>query len=185
MRYLSYLNIIEKNRKTILLTVIAILSAVSILSVGPSYAYLKAEADPATNTLTADVSVNPTVTDNQINVGATDYSVYVRAAVVINWKNGNSVHSVKPTETADYTLTVNSNDWDTKSDGFYLYKSVVQSGQPIGVPVTVTSKPGSVPPEEGYTLSVDFLVQTIQSAGTTDGTDSGVKAIKDAWGYDV
>ena len=184
MRYLSYLNIIEKNRKTILLTVIAILSAVSILSVGPSYAYLKAEADPAKNTLTADVSVNPTVTDNQINVGATDYSVYVRAAVVINWKNGNSVHSVKPTETADYTLTVNEN-WTQKDDGFYLYGVAVPSGTPISVPVTVTAKAKSVPPEEGYTLSVDFLVQTIQSAGTTDGTDSGVKAIKDAWRYDV
>ena len=184
IKKISYLDIISKNRKTILLTVIAILSAVSILSVGPSYAYLKDEAEPVINSLSADTSVNPTVTGSQINVGATDYSVYVRAAVVINWKNGNTVHSVKPTTADDYTLSVNEN-WTQKDDGFYLYGVAVPSGTPISVPVTVTAKPGSVPPEEGYTLSVDFLVQTIQSAGTTDGTDSGVKAINDAWGYDI
>ena len=65
------------HKKTILLTVLAVLSAVSIMSVGPTYAYLKMNgASKAENSFSAAPNVETTLNS--------DYSVTVSDSGLLN-----------------------------------------------------------------------------------------------------
>lgn len=111
-------------------------------------------------------------------MGQTEYSVYVRALVNVAWKNGNDVYYKAPAETQDYALAINQG-WERQDDGFYLYTSAVGSEESIDLPVSVSSA-GSTPPAAGYSVSVDFCVQTIQAEGIDQ---DGKPVIESAWGY--
>ena len=155
-----------------------LVSACSILSVGSTYAYLKIDADPVKNSFSASPSITPSIQNGKINVGQTEYSVYVRALVNVAWKNGNDVYYKAPAETQDYALAINQG-WKRQDDGFYLYTSAVGSEESIDLPVSVSSA-GSTPPAAGYSVSVDFCVQTIQAEGIDQ---DGKPVIESAWGY--
>ena len=67
---MKLMEIMKKHKRTILLSALAVMSAISIMSVGPTYAYLKLEAPShPENSFTAAASVAPNVND--------DYSVSV------------------------------------------------------------------------------------------------------------
>ena len=176
MKFSRYINEIKKHKKTILLTALAVISLISIMSVGPTYAYLKMDSAPTVNSFSAAQSVDPAIeetfnrtskNDVYVRVGDTGYSVYVRAAVVVT----------QPREGTDYTIDIGDH-WALDS-GYYYYDQAVNSG--ASTENLIESCTVLLPaPEDGYSLSVDILTQTIQSAGETDG---GVSAVQDAWGY--
>ena len=176
---MKLMEIMKKHKRTILLSALAVMSAISIMSVGPTYAYLKLEAPshPA-NSFTAAASVDPTVNDDySVSVGATNYSVYVRAAIVVTWKDSEGATlATAPVAVTDYTIAIGAK-WTLDSDGFYYYNEAVKSGQSTDALITSVSQ-NQAAPEEGYSLSVDVVAQTIQAKGTTVG---GTKAIVDAW----
>ena len=143
------------------------------LSTGGAVAYLAKSADPVTNTF--EIAKNPTLTvneDNSVTVGAFGYAVYVRAAVVPNWKNGNNV--IATTSAFTVNLAVDSN-WFLHEDGFYYYKLPVQSGGTT----TQIFESVTADPTTNYTLTVDVAVQAIQALGTTDVGDE--TAVLNAW----
>ena len=145
------------------------------LAVGTTFALLKANTAPVTNTFkaaTSEIKIEEK-TDNGIkseicvkNEGTA--TSYVRVKLVCNWvdKDGNVSATPVPAP------TITNNDWFVK-DGIYYYKMPVApndqtsnllNGNPI-------EQPEGAP--EGYHLEVTVLAESIQAAPDT--------AVKDAW----
>ena len=145
------------------------------LAVGTTFALLKANTAPVTNTFkaaTSEIKIEEK-TDNGIkseicvkNEGAA--TSYVRVKLVCNWvdKDGNISATPVPAP------TITNNDWFVK-DGIYYYKMPVAlndltsnllDGNPI-------KQPEDAP--DGYHLEVTVLAESIQAAPDT--------AVKDAW----
>lgn len=119
-----------------------------------------------------------------------DYLRYLRVAVVITWKNEDDVVLfTKPVEGKDYTIRWGEGgeglgtDWVKGDDGYYYYTKTMNYEDETSILVKHCAPiEGAIPPEEGYTLSVEFIVQTVQAVGYTD--DDKLTAWKDAWaGY--
>ena len=145
------------------------------LAVGTTFALLKANTAPVTNTFkaaTSEIKIEEK-TDNGIkseicvkNEGTA--TSYVRVKLVCNWvdKDGNISATPVPAP------TITNNDWFVK-DGIYYYKMPVAlndltsnllDGNPI-------KQPEDAP--DGYHLEVTVLAESIQAAPDT--------AVKDAW----
>ena len=145
------------------------------LAVGTTFALLKANTAPVTNTFkaaTSEIKIEEK-TDNGIkseicvkNEGTA--TSYVRVKLVCNWvdKDGNVSATPVPAP------TITNNDWFVK-DGIYYYKMPVAlndltsnllDGNPI-------KQPEDAP--DGYHLEVTVLAESIQAAPDT--------AVKDAW----
>ena len=145
------------------------------LAVGTTFALLKANTAPVTNTFkaaTSEIKIEEK-TDNGIkseicvkNEGTA--TSYVRVKLVCNWvdKDGNISATPVPAP------TITNNDWFVK-DGIYYYKMPVAlndltsnllDGNPI-------KQPEDAP--DGYHLEVTVLAESIQAALDT--------AVKDAW----
>jgi hypothetical protein len=175
---------ISRHKKTMIFAVLTMVSLLSVMSVGPIYAYLKMTGAGVTNTFNAAQPATPYITESFdgttksnvcVNVGDTGgYSVYVRATIVAVWKNADEdVLAAAPA----YTLSI-GDDWRLIGD-YYYYNTPVESGHPTTTLIESCSPTGPAP-EEGYFLSVEVLAQTIQAVGTTDSGD--VAAVTDAWG---
>ena len=172
-----------------------ILLAVLSLSTGAVTAYLSwSTSTPVENKFEMEETLDPSIQETfsnqvksnvKVSVGNTDYSVYVRASIVVNWKydHGN-VSGQYPVEGKDYKLSLNTNDWFEK-DGFYYCKTPVNSGEMTPVLINTCKQVGTAP--DGYFLSVEIIAQTIQALGTTDVVDGtgNVPAVTDAWGVIV
>ena len=161
----------NKRKPFPILPVVLIALLVVALTSGGAVAYLAKSADPVTNTF--KMAPDPTLTvdaDNIVTVGNIGYAVYVRAAVVPNWKYSDRIIAADP---ASFSIEPGDNWFYT--DGFYYYKLPVQSGgttSPIYTAIKTTSNPGGM-------LEVDIAVQAIQALGTTD--DDNKAAVLDAW----
>lgn len=180
-----------------LVIVAAVLLAVAV----PAVAYFIRNSGTVTNTFTPAVSVQPQINETFVNnvksnvsfkVGKTNYPVYVRAAIIVTWQKANgTVYFQAPVEGTDYTLTLNTTDWEKRASTvdqnqsyYYLKNSVKSEGVTPTLIVNCTPK-SSAPPADGYTLNVDVLVQTVQAVGYTDGNGTGaseIPAYMDAWG---
>ncbi len=170
-----------------LLAALAMASLMMVLSVGPVYAYLKMTSGPTVNTFQAAPSVAPTISesfDNTtktnvcVNVGNTGYSVYVRAKIIITWKDSAGNVLATAPKSDEYSLSLGSN-WSQGSEGIYYYSLPVTSGNSTG-PLIVSCTATAPAPEAGYSLSVEVVAQTIQAEGKNE---DGKSAAEDAWGW--
>ena len=179
----------QKQRNVIL--VLAAMMLVAAITAGSVFAYLRIHTGAVENSFgiedEADPTVSETFADNlktnvAVNVGETGYAVYVRAVIVVTWKNGENgdVLGQPPVEGVDYEIILNTTDWFKKGD-FYYCKTYVESGKNSPVLITSVKPTGTAP--SGYGLNVEIITQTIQAAGTTDSGD--VPAVTDAWGITV
>jgi hypothetical protein len=164
---------------------------VAVIAAATVYAYLQAKTPAVTNSVGAAGDHEVTITENfdqttksnvRVQVGNIGYSVYVRAAIVVTWKDASgNVSAVKPVAGTDYTISLNDIDWFETDDGFYYYRLSVKSGGSTSNLInTCTPVEGKNP--AGYELNVEIISQTIQALGSSD---SGVPAVKQAWGIDV
>ena len=181
-------------KKKIILAVFAAVITVSLL-VGTVYAVLSARSGAVTNKFEADTDPEITVAETfknnvksnvKISVnapageGSEHYSVYVRAKIVVTWKDSaGNVYSKIPVEGVDYSLdtTVDGNPWIKLGDGIYYHKARVNDGSETGV--LIESCTQLKPAPNGYHLSVEILSQTVQAEGTTD--TGNIPAVVDAW----
>lgn len=167
----------RKKPVPVLVWILIVLALVG-MSFGGAVAYLSASTPQVENDFTVASAPNPQVYNNNngeyyVDIGDPGYAVYVRAAVVVNWKNkeGN-VLAVAPTE---FSITPGDNWFE--HGGFYYYNEAVNNetvANPIFTSISANTS------KTGYTLTVDVAVQTIQALGTTD--EDNVDAVKDAWG---
>lgn len=154
----------------------------ALLLIGGTFAFLSDRTQQLTNTfkpgtVQAEISETLDATEKKNvcvkNTGTVP--VYVRARVVVTWKDSNgNVHSKKPEPTTDYTISY-GNDWTSHTDGCYYYKEALAADGTTTALVT-SCKPVTTAPE-GYSLSVEVLSQVIQ-AGTAN-------AAQDAWGVAI
>ena len=161
-------------RKTALILSLCLIFA---LAVGTTFALLKANTDPVTNTFTAAKSGTDIVEKldgNQkksIVVKNTGTAVsYVRVKLVMNWVDESGNVSAEP---VNITPSI-TDDWFLK-DGIYYYKMPVAAKDfttnLLQTPITQDAAP------EGYHLEVTVLAESIQAAPS--------KAVTDSWGVRV
>lgn len=160
-----------------------LLAAVIVLlagAVGGTWAFLVAQSDPVENNFTyAHVSCtikekfeNDVKSEVQIqNTG--DIPAYIRARIVVTWKDASGNVSAVPVKDSDYTITFNKNktEWTQQGDYWYCNTAVAAGGE-TPVLITTCEKKGTAP--EGYNLSVEILADAIQSEPAS--------AVKEAWG---
>ncbi|MCH5316004.1 MAG: hypothetical protein J1E81_08820 [Eubacterium sp.] len=169
----------SKHIKTLM---VAIVVLVTIIATAVLAAYLK-NSIVIPNSFSPADSTKPIITEKFENnvkedvffkVGNPGYPVYVRAKIVVTWqdKNGN-VYYLKPQAGIDYDIDLNLTDWklikenENDEEGFYYYNSRVESNGETTNLINIC-KPKADAPADGYSLSVEIIVQTIQAIGTTD-----------------
>lgn len=157
-------------RKTALILSLCLILA---LAVGTTFALLKANTEPVTNTFTAAKSGTDIVEKldgsqkKSIVVKNTGTAVsYVRVKLVMNWVDENGNVSAEP---VNITPSITDN-WFLK-DGIYYYKMPVAAKDfttnLLKTPITQDAAP------EGYHLEVTVLAESIQAAPS--------KAVEGAW----
>lgn len=162
-------------RKTALILSLCLIFA---LAVGTTFALLKANTEPVTNTFTAaksDIKIDEDVTGGQkksIVVQNTGTAVsYVRVKLVMNWVDETGNVSAEP---VNITPSITA-DW-FEQGGIYYYKMPVAAND--GVTTNLLQTPitqGTAP--EGYHLEVTVLAESIQAAPST--------AVQQSWGVGV
>lgn len=158
-----------------------LLAAVIVLlagAVGGTWAFLVAQSEPVQNNFTyAHVRCTidekfdgTTKSDVQIqNTG--DIPAYIRARIVVTWKDENGNVSAVPVKNTDYTIAFNTTDW-TQQDGYWYCKNAVDAKDFTPVLIKKCEKTGNAPKD--YYLSVEILADAIQS--------EPANAVKEAWG---
>lgn len=161
-------------RKTALILSLCLIFA---LAVGTTFALLKANTEPVTNTFTAAKSGTDIVEKldgsqkTSIAVKNTGTAVsYVRVKLVMNWVDGDGNVSAEP---VNITPSITGNWFE--QDGIYYYKMPVAAKDfttnLLKTPITQDAAP------EGYHLEVTVLAESIQAAPS--------KAVTDSWGVRV
>lgn len=169
-------------RKTALILSLCLIFA---LAVGTTFALLKANTEPVTNTFTAaksDIKIDEDVTGGQkksIIVQNTGTAVsYVRVKLVMNWVDDNDNVSATP---VNITVNYDNTNWFER-DGIYYYKMPVAEKDSTtnllqeGVPIT---EPADKP--AGCHLEVTVLAESIQAApsAAVEGAWTAVKVGND------
>lgn len=194
----------RKKLKSLLASVLVV-----VLSVITVVAYLFIDLGPLSNHFQPADSANPYVYQSgdeySVEVPNMGYAVYVRAAIVVNWKYDDGIGDVKvlgdvPVPGVDYNLELNNTDWFKGTDGFYYHKVMVVpdgEGNPAYTQPLITNfvkLKSSImfddndldEVEDEYNLNIDIISQTIQAFGTTDIPGDpfaeGIPAVVDAWG---
>lgn len=162
-----------------------VLALVLILgaAVGGTLAYLVTQTDPVTNTFEPshvsckiEEEFDGTTKSNVIVQNTGDIDAYIRAKVVITWKDANgNVYAAAPERGTDYTITY-GDGWTKGSDGIYYCNSKVAANNG-STPVLIKEcrQTGTAP--EGYALSVEILAEAIQAEPAA--------AVKEAWGTEA
>ena len=176
---------------------IVMLIAASVITI---YAYLSASTGALKNEFELSATAQPSISEDFndaktlkqkvcVDVGNPGYAVYVRAAIVVTWKDeSGNVYAQAPVLDTDYSMTLKTGDddgWIKGDDGFYYHKTMVayDGTTPDSSKTSIlieTCQQLAAAPTENYSLHVEIIAQTIQALGTTD--DDGTPAVEDAWG---
>lgn len=166
-------------------SLLAALILMIVVGAGTTLAYIIDTTGSLTNTFLPSQVTCSVNTDKSIkNTG--DVDAYIRAAVVITWKNGDGdVYGQKPMAGTDYTISLNdtaqaSNVWVKGSDGFYYWTSPVAVNASTN-PLIASFSPIAEAPA-GYTLSLEILTEAIQATPATVVTSSWTSGVSDVSG---
>lgn len=158
-----------------------LLAAVIVLlagAVGGTWAFLVAQSEPVQNNFTY-AHVSCTINEKFENDVKSDVTIqntgnipaYIRARIVVTWKDASGNVSAVPVKDTDYTITFNGEKWTLQGDYWYC-KTAVDAGGETPVLITKCEKKGNAPKD--YDLSVEILADAIQS--------EPANAVKEAWG---
>lgn len=151
--------------------------------VGGSLAYLFMSTGAVTNTFTApeigvtipeDFKDGDTEKKNVFVKNACDFEVYARATYVAYWQN-QETQEVYP-EAPDVAVKIGQ-DWQKKSDGYWLYANKVAANSQTATPFIESAKlaDGETAPGDGYKLVIDVIGEVVQANPST--------AMTEVWGY--
>ena len=155
------------------------------LAVGTTFALLKANTAPVTNTFKAATSGTHVDVEDSGNEKTGIFvknegtaTSYVRVKLVMNWvsKDGKTISATPLNISVDYDKT----NW-FEQGGIYYYKTPVApvSAKPSNVTSNLLKTPIEQPEgaPDGYHLEVTVLAESIQAAPS--------KAVTDSWHVDV
>ena len=153
-------------KKGILLLAAAML--ILVCRVGGTLAYLATQTGQVQNTFEpayVTSEVNETF-DNLVKSNVTikntgNVSAYIRAAIVVTWKDAEGRTMPQVPGTGDYTLTIGS-DWTKVGDYYYYDKSVAANDSTTKL--IDTCEPNKSYPD-GRKLCVEVIGSAIQSEG--------------------
>lgn len=159
-----------------------LLAAVIVLlagAVGGTWAFLVAQSEPVQNNFTY-AHVRCTIDEKFENGVKSDVKIqntgdipaYIRARIVVTWKDRSGNVSAVPVKDTDYTITFNETDWTQQGDYWYC-NTAVDATKFTPVLITECKKTGTAP--DGYNLSVEILADAIQS--------EPANAVTEAWKY--
>jgi len=102
------------------------------------------------------------------NAGNTE--AYIRAAIIVTWKNSEGhVYGKLPSD-SDYSISINTNNgWTQGRDGFYYWTKPVSCGEDTdlktytGVLINSVEALAEAGPAAGYYLDVQIIASGIQS----------------------
>ena len=164
----------ERNNKRKSRVLLSSLVIALMFVVGVTTAYLMTNTNSITNTFqpaqvacAVEETFDGTTKENVKIKNTGNTEAYIRAAVIVTWKDGENgnVYGSAPVAGEDYEININSGDWFMASDGYYYYKSPVASGGETGVLISsCTAVQGKAP--VGYGLNVEILCTAIQSTPT-------------------
>ena len=168
-------------KKGILLLAAAML--ILVCGVGGTLAYLATQTGQVQNTFEpayVTSKVNETFKNNvksKVTITNTgNVSAYIRAAIVVTWKDaaGNTTLPEKPELDTDYTMQLNKTDW-TEVGGYYYYnKSVAADASTTNL--IVRCEPNKSYPD-GRKLCVEVIGSAIQA--------EPANAVTEAWGVTI
>lgn len=161
-----------------------LLAAVIVLlagAVGGTWAFLVAQSEPVQNNFTyahvrcrIDETFDGT-TKSDVKIQNTgDIPAYIRARIVVTWKDASGNVSAVPVKNTDYTITFNEMDWKQEGDYWYC-KTAVPVDEKTPALITECKKTANPNAPEDYDLSVEILADAIQSEPAS--------AVTEAWGY--
>ena len=105
---------------------------------------------------------------------------YIRAAVVVTWKNADGeIYPAAPERNKDYEM-VDGTAWNNGRDGYYYYPSPVAAGG-VTLPLIVSCTANDTVPVD-YFLNVEVIGQAIQAEGVNE---EGKHPVALAWGVTV
>lgn len=158
-----------------------LLAAVIVLlagAVGGTWAFLVAQSESVQNNFTyahvrctIDEKFENGVKSNVKIQNTGDIPAYIRARIVVTWKDAKGKVSAVPVKNTDYTIAFNETDWTQQGDYWYC-KTAVDAGGETPVLITKCEKKGNAPKD--YDLSVEILADAIQSEPAS--------AVTEAWG---
>lgn len=162
-----------------------LLAAVIVLlagAVGGTWAFLVAQSEPVQNNFTY-AHVRCTIDEKFENGVKSDVKIkntgdipaYIRARIVVTWKDANGNVSAVPVKNTDYTIAFNEKDW-TQQGGYWYCKTVVNPDDFTPELITECKKTANANAPKGYDLSVEILADAIQSEPAS--------AVTEAWGKD-
>ena len=164
----------KKSKKSMALLVSLVL-LIGVVA-GGTIAYMIASTGPVENTfkpstVTTDIveEIDGNVKENVKIVNTGDTDAWIRATIVITWKNeAGEVYGQKPVEDSDYIISY-GNDWAQGADGFWYYKKPVpatpddnKTDATGALIVSCEPKEGNSAPD-GYYLNVEIIASGIQS----------------------
>lgn len=184
--------------KITLVVVFAILATIAV-TVGGSLAFIADTTDRADNNFELEQITNEiiqeksgnTLTSVSIKNTSETKASYIRAMLIVNWNeldvNGeltNAIYGMAPIEGTDYSLTYNTSDWVEYpvGSGIYYYNDDVASGDTTEPFITNFKQISTENQPDGYGLSVEVLVQSIQATGLDS---KGNKPVELAWDVDI
>ena len=184
--------------KITLVVVFAILATIAV-TVGGSLAFIADTTDRADNNFKLEQITNEIIQEKSGNT-LTSVSVkntsetkasYIRAMLIVNWNEldvtgelTNAIYGMAPIEGTDYSLTYNTSDWVEYpvGSGIYYYNDDVASGDTTEPFITNFKQISTENQPDGYGLSVEVLVQSIQATGLDS---KGNKPVELAWDVDI
>ena len=157
----------KRSKRLVLLASVLVLAAAVV---GGSLAWLQSSTQPLTNEFTyAATPIDiPENFDGQVKRDVKVHNegnvpAYVRAKVVVTWKDADGNVSAKPITESDYTMAMGEG-WFEK-DGIWYCKTAVAPGQDSPVFITEAKKAEGAARPEGFDLSIEVMAQSIQAEG--------------------
>ena len=168
-------------KKGILLLAAAML--ILVCGVGSTLAYLATQTGQVQNTFEPAYvrsEVQETIANNvksDVTIKNTgNVSAYIRAAIVVTWKDaaGKTTLPEKPVLDTDYTMQLNETDWTKVGDYYYYDKSVAANDSTTKL--IDTCEPNKSYPD-GRKLCVEVIGYAIQA--------EPANAVTEAWGVTI
>ena len=177
----------KRMKKKSLLLVAGIVLMLTI-AIGGTIAYIVTDTVPITNTFEpgkVPITIGENTFDGKtksnvyvINKG--NVSAYIRAKIIVTWKNAQGEVSGTPVTASDYNMVINNTDW-TKVGDFYYYNESVEERGTTGYLIISCKKTDTATPPEDYNLSVEIIAESIQADGM-DGVSNAQQAFAKANG---
>lgn len=173
-----------RGMKRSLVLVVSLLALLLVVA-GGTLAWLTAQ-DSVSNTftpahVTCDVveeTFDGTKKENVTIKNTSDIPVYIRASIIVTWKDSNgNVYGQLPAS-SDYDMQMaKDSGWVLGADGYYYYTSPVAVGATTGTLISSCTEVAGKAPDKDYRLSVEIIAEAIQS--------QPARAVQQAWGVTI